>query len=168
MVLEGASPPHFSDGPSGSSVTPLAITMSGAAALVPVMAGTMEPVSSVEVTGMETDRPQLSQPALMAGGEMVKAGPSDVAEGGFRTPQPPTRLAVGGGGQRSVVNVNENIISLLLKLHSKLSGKPDSYIPLSERGASDSDNVRETASQEYRDSRIGDGCFFIEKVSSRL
>ena len=54
----------------------------------------------------------------------------------------------------SSVTVNESILSLLLKLHSRLSGRPDSYLPSNERRA-DPTLMR---------SRIGDGCFFIEKV----
>lgn len=51
------------------------------------------------------------------------------------------------------VSVEESIISLLIKLHSKLSGKPNSYRP----------NFSETT-----DSRIGDGPFFIGKLLNKL
>ncbi|XP_071748159.1 E3 ubiquitin-protein ligase UBR3 isoform X3 [Lepeophtheirus salmonis] len=58
---------------------------------------------------------------------------------------------------QSVIGINESIITLLLKLHSKLSKIPDSYIPIHNRTG-----VSTTSS--YRGSRIGNGCFFIEKV----
>lgn len=51
------------------------------------------------------------------------------------------------------VSVEESIISLLIKLHSKLSGKPNSYRP----------NFSNT-----NDSRIGDGPFFIAKLLNKL
>ena len=59
--------------------------------------------------------------------------------------------------ERGVINVNESIISILLKLHSKYSRRPDSYVPLPERSGF-------SVSPEYRKSRVGDACFFIEKV----
>ena len=59
--------------------------------------------------------------------------------------------------ERGVITVNESIISLLLKLHSKYSRRPDSYIPISERTGF-------STKEEYRKSRVGDACFFIEKV----
>ena len=31
--------------------------------------------------------------------------------------------------KRAVINVNESIVTLLLRLHSKYSGRPDSYVP---------------------------------------
>ncbi|KAK4316848.1 hypothetical protein Pmani_012025 [Petrolisthes manimaculis] len=52
------------------------------------------------------------------------------------------------------VSVEESIISLLIKLHSKLSGKPNSYRP----------NFNPTTS----DSRIGDGPFFIGKLLDKM
>ncbi|XP_023241163.1 E3 ubiquitin-protein ligase ubr3-like, partial [Centruroides sculpturatus] len=59
------------------------------------------------------------------------------------------------------IEVNESILSLLLKLHSKLSRKSDSYIPLSKRTANMID-------PNEKESRIGDGPFFIGKVLDRL
>lgn len=58
---------------------------------------------------------------------------------------------------RRAVEVNESIFSLLIVLHSKLSKKPDSYKPPSEK------NI---AIEE--DSRIGDGTYFIEKLLDRI
>ena len=45
----------------------------------------------------------------------------------------------GGDGEgsseikRAVINVNESIVTLLLRLHSKISCRPDSYVPKSHR-----------------------------------
>ncbi|ROT84089.1 putative E3 ubiquitin-protein ligase UBR3 isoform X1 [Penaeus vannamei] len=51
------------------------------------------------------------------------------------------------------IAVEESIISLLIKLHSKLTGKPNSYRP----------NFDESS-----DSRIGDGPFFIAKLLNKI
>lgn len=59
--------------------------------------------------------------------------------------------------KNAVINVNESIITLLLKLHSKYSGKKDSYVPIFQRKGF-------SVEKEYRESRVGDACFFIEKV----
>lgn len=58
------------------------------------------------------------------------------------------------------IEVNESILSLLLKLHSKLSRKLDSYVPLSNR--------TEKLDSNETESRIGDGPFFIGKVLDRI
>lgn len=60
-----------------------------------------------------------------------------------------------------VTLLNESIITLLLKLHSKYSGKPDSYVALGKRSGP-------SVTKEYRESRVGDACFFIEKVLDRI
>ena len=59
--------------------------------------------------------------------------------------------------ERDVIVVNESIISLLLKLHSNYTRRPDSYVPISERTGF-------SVTEEYRKSRVGGACFFIEKV----
>ncbi|XP_064095704.1 E3 ubiquitin-protein ligase ubr3-like isoform X3 [Macrobrachium nipponense] len=51
------------------------------------------------------------------------------------------------------VAIEDSIISLLIKLHSKLTGKPNSYRPNFE---------------DMSDSRIGDGPFFIAKLLNKL
>ena len=57
--------------------------------------------------------------------------------------------------------VNESIISLMLQLHSKYACRPDSYAPpASRKGVS--------VTEEYRESRVGDACFFVEKVLDRI
>ena len=57
------------------------------------------------------------------------------------------------------VLVNESILTLLLKLHDKLSKKTDSYLPESARGG---------AHDETMDSRIGSGEFFVGKVLDKI
>ena len=69
-------------------------------------------------------------------------------------------------GSKAMVNINESIISLLIKLHSKLSGKPDSYIPKNERAKIP--KLAHSVTQDYQESRIGDACFFIEKVLDKI
>lgn len=58
------------------------------------------------------------------------------------------------------VEVNESIISLLLKLHFHLSGNPDSYNP-DEPGSS-------SGYDQSVDSRIGDGPYFVAKLLQRI
>lgn len=53
----------------------------------------------------------------------------------------------------SMMTVNESILSLLLRLHSKMASKPDSYKPCKGR---------------IDESRIGDGLFFIEQLLDRF
>lgn len=62
------------------------------------------------------------------------------------------------------VKVSESIISLLLKLHSQLSGAPDSYDPesMTENEASSSNT------ETPRESRIGDGPFFISQLLKKI
>lgn len=54
----------------------------------------------------------------------------------------------------TVLPINETIISLLVRLHSKMSGKPDSY--------------RANKSEPPVESRIGDGPFFIEQFLNQF
>ena len=81
-------------------------------------------------------------------------------------PSGPGSTASGYGSQTSgrgkVTMLNESMITLLLQLHSKYSGRPDSYTPCDKR----TDGVSTT--KEYRESRVGDACFFIEKVLDRI
>lgn len=58
------------------------------------------------------------------------------------------------------VKVNESIISLLLKLHSQLSGIPDSY------NLDDLDST--TSTDPAADSVIGDGPFFVAKLLRKI
>lgn len=56
------------------------------------------------------------------------------------------------------VKINESIISLLLKLHSHLSGIPDSYNPEEE----------EEENSTTEDAPIGDGPYFIERLLKKM
>ena len=60
-----------------------------------------------------------------------------------------------------MINVNESIVTLLLRLHSKYSGRPDSYIPKQHRSGI-------STGEDYARSRIGDGSFFVEKVLDKI
>jgi E3 ubiquitin-protein ligase UBR3 len=54
----------------------------------------------------------------------------------------------------TLLSINETIISLLIRLHSKLSGKLDSYKP--------------TKLEQSNESRTGDGPFFIEQLLNQF
>jgi len=69
-------------------------------------------------------------------------------------------LQSGTSGSPETVEVNESIISLLLKLHSHLSGNPDSYNPEEPSSSSNAD--------QSVDSRIGDGPYFVAKLLQRI
>ncbi|XP_069676263.1 E3 ubiquitin-protein ligase Ubr3 isoform X3 [Periplaneta americana] len=77
------------------------------------------------------------------------------------------QVTSGTSGSPECVEVNESIISLLLKLHSHLSGNPDSYNPDETNNTSSSGNSS-TSSNESADSRIGDGPFFVAKLLRRI
>lgn len=62
--------------------------------------------------------------------------------------------------------MGESIISLLLKLHSQLSGVPDSYNP-EQSGISDNEAGSSTAA-EPKECRIGDGPFFIAQLLNKI
>ncbi|XP_046390043.1 E3 ubiquitin-protein ligase Ubr3 isoform X2 [Ischnura elegans] len=104
-------------------------------------------------------------PALPQGNEMVPS--SFNARKGLMKKRRQDIVMPGGSGfgpkyshnynsAPSAVVVNESIISLLLKLHSHLSGVPDSYCP---EGAQS--RVTETG-------RIGDGPFFVGRLLDRI
>lgn len=59
------------------------------------------------------------------------------------------------------VKVNESLISLLLRLHSQLSGVPDSYNPEDEEESS-------STSIDAEESSIGDGIFYIARLLRRI
>lgn len=58
------------------------------------------------------------------------------------------------------VKINESIISLLLKLHSQLSGIPDSYVPEEQEQSMSDDSEPESV--------IGDGSFFVAKLLRKI
>jgi len=84
--------------------------------------------------------------------------------------------------QPQSVKVGESIISLLLKLHSQLSGVPDSYNPeqsamsdneVSSSSSSSSSISSSSSSSSFisllpSESRIGDGPFFISQLLRKI
>ena len=52
--------------------------------------------------------------------------------------------------------ISESIISMLLKLHSKMTAKPGSYVPISVSG------------RTVSDSNIGDGSHFVQRLLDKL
>ncbi|XP_044728240.1 E3 ubiquitin-protein ligase Ubr3 [Chrysoperla carnea] len=72
----------------------------------------------------------------------------------------PKRRQVEGSPNPLTVKVNENIISLLLKLHSQLSGIPDSYNLEEETNTTTTSNANEN--------RIGDGPFFVGNLLNKI
>ncbi|XP_012142217.1 ubr3 ubiquitin ligase isoform X3 [Megachile rotundata] len=72
----------------------------------------------------------------------------------------------GGVMLPQTVKVGESIISLLLKLHSQLSGVPDSYNP--EQSAMSDNEASSSTAAEPKESRIGDGPFFIAQLLNKI
>ena len=58
--------------------------------------------------------------------------------------------------QHTILPINESIISLLFKLHAKLSGKEGQYVPLSR------------SNRSISDAPIGDGPHFVGRVLDKL
>ncbi|KAL3175252.1 hypothetical protein MRX96_010871 [Rhipicephalus microplus] len=117
---------------------------------------------------------QLSR-RLRSHGFRSKSGSGELSDGsGSSHPQLPTctpRHELEGGtalkalppsdAPRPVADVDESIVSLLLKLHSKLSGQPDSYrLP-------DKDKGGPTPEEQERD-RIGAGPHFLGLLLDKL
>ena len=93
--------------------------------------------------------------ALMAfvGGGGESSSKSVPYGSGKSLKRPPTK--------RGVIAIDESTVTLLLQLHSRYSGRADSYVPLADR-------TGYTVTDEYRESRVGDACFFIEKVLDKI
>lgn len=71
-------------------------------------------------------------------------------------------LPQSSSSQPPTIRIGESIISLLLKLHSQLSGMPDSF---------NLDSVASTSEAENSDrpeSRIGDGPYFIGQLLKKI
>ncbi|XP_031787991.1 E3 ubiquitin-protein ligase Ubr3 isoform X1 [Nasonia vitripennis] len=80
----------------------------------------------------------------------------------FRRRDPQT-----GATQPQMVRVGESMISLLLKLHSQLSGIPDSYNPEPISEPEEASSSMDT-SNPAPESRIGDGPFFISQLLKKI
>ena len=161
VVKDGpASPPAFRE--ASLAITGPMVSPGSSGALMALGPGTVDTVTSLVCP---QGGPSHIPPFPSSGGEIV---PMLETSNGGSLPTP----ELGGSEQpaittpRSVVNINDSIISLLVKLHSKLSGRPDSYSPLVERRKDP--KLAASCTQPYRDSRIGDGCFFIEKVLDKI
>ncbi|XP_025207566.1 uncharacterized protein LOC112603273 isoform X2 [Melanaphis sacchari] len=81
--------------------------------------------------------------------------------------------------QNSLVCINESIISLLLKLHSQLSGEPDSYQlpvlssqPTTSNNLIDDAKINQSASDNDNSQEdmppCGDGAFFVGRLLDRI
>ncbi|XP_049861948.1 E3 ubiquitin-protein ligase Ubr3 isoform X1 [Schistocerca gregaria] len=160
---------------SGTEIVPSAAGTSSQAVV---------PAGSVHTPEFGPHGPVESQPSLewnpsISGNEVVPAGTSFNSEvvpstSGTRKVHLKKRKQGKAGGKScgdcldrclkeeddgyypSYVSVNESIISLLLKLHSQLSGTPDSF------------NPDEVETPEMAKSRIGDGPVFIGKLLRRI
>ena len=115
---------------------PLAITG-------PSYSGSLVPATSGDLVPMTRRQRQRQPKGELSLGQTVSEDPDNEGE-----------------PKRAVINVNESIVTLLLRLHSKYSGRPDSYVPKKQRASGLSD--------EYFNSRIGDGSFFVEKVLDKI
>ncbi|KAG5323686.1 UBR3 ligase, partial [Pseudoatta argentina] len=147
------------------------------------------PSPNNEIGGQPALPPVPQRPAVLAGNEIVTAQPIN-----YRTTEivPSTsnsykhfkrRELQGGPMQPQSVKVGESIISLLLKLHSQLSGVPDSYNPeqsaMSDNEVSSSSSSSSSISSSSSssssfisllpsESRIGDGPFFISQLLRKI
>ena len=162
-VQEGDSPPSFREQPPSAAIT---MTPSTSNALLPYPRGTIEPITSVVLPSTSSNSPPYQSGDLSAGNLLVpmEEGPIGV----LPTADPPfmSQQQLPNSSHRSVVSINESIISLLIKLHSKLSGRPDSYTTRVERSKIPS--LAHTITDEYAESRIGDACFFVEKTLDKI
>ncbi|XP_057658362.1 E3 ubiquitin-protein ligase Ubr3 isoform X2 [Diorhabda carinulata] len=118
--------------------------------------------------------PPVTRPALMAGSEVGRTvrKPTKTTScsstsrelvpttsQGHRKSRSNTPLR-GANNYPPVVKVNESIISLLLRLHSQLSGVPDSY------NAEEED--RSSTSIETEETSVGDGVFYIGRLLQKI
>ncbi|XP_076675053.1 ubr3 ubiquitin ligase isoform X2 [Andrena cerasifolii] len=167
----------ISDGNSADDLIPLQRALP--ASTEESMALALEPPPSLNIGGQPALPPTPQRPAVMAGNEIVAAQPaySRLSTSGVTTieivPSTSTshklfkrRDPQGGPLQPQTVKVEESIISLLLKLHSQLSGVPDSYNP-KQSAISDNEAGSSSAAQP-EESRIGDGPFFIAQLLNKI
>ncbi|XP_013419454.1 E3 ubiquitin-protein ligase UBR3-like [Lingula anatina] len=93
-------------------------------------------------------------------------GQSDGSSGGTRPKYQSRGVATDfSSGRHSVIDINESLISLLIKLHNKLSGKPGSYVPEILRSTT---MASVTSDQPSSESRIGNGPHFIGQLLDRI
>ncbi|KAI4500168.1 hypothetical protein M0802_004585 [Mischocyttarus mexicanus] len=130
------------------------------------------------VDGQPALPPVPLHPAVMAGNELISAQTmySRLNTTGATTtdivPSTSNMFKHSKRRERQVmpqtVKVGESIISLLLKLHSQLSGVPDSY-NLDQNVTVDNEASSSTAKPvKENESRIGDGPFFISQLLKKI
>ncbi|XP_012275050.1 E3 ubiquitin-protein ligase Ubr3 isoform X2 [Orussus abietinus] len=121
--------------------------------------------------------PNVQRPALLEGNEVVRSRPTYPQLNSVRVATtrvvPSTSKAQkhhkqrqSGSTRRQTMELDESIISLLLKLHSQLSGTPDSYNPEPPSTSSEAGSSTSTTSES--ESRIGDGVFFISQLLRKI
>ncbi|GLG92566.1 Uncharacterized protein GBIM_00221 [Gryllus bimaculatus] len=151
MVPAGAGaaapPPHVR--------TPVRAGPSGAQASI-AWAGPSGQSTSTDVVPVATPYPRLA-----------RARRADVLPSTSAGRKPALRkrkqVMPGSSGSPDALEVNESIISLLLKLHSHLAGTPDSFNPDEAEAAATAEAAAEAA-----ESRVGDGPFFLGKLLHRV
>ncbi|XP_053987373.1 E3 ubiquitin-protein ligase Ubr3 [Hylaeus volcanicus] len=139
------------------------------------------PSSNNMVSGQRAISPEPPRLAIMAGNEIVPAQTvySRLSTSGITTTTeivPSTsnshkhfkrRELLSGQMQPKTVKVGESIISLLLRLHSQLSGVPDSYNP-DQSATADNEASSSSAAAQPKESRIGDGPYFIAQLLNKI
>ncbi|XP_076232510.1 ubr3 ubiquitin ligase isoform X2 [Calliopsis andreniformis] len=175
-----------SDGNSEDDLIPLQRALPPSTEVTMALALESSPPSPSNMVGGQPALPPAPQrPAVMAGNEIVAAQPacSRLSTSGVTTTEivPSTsnshtlvfsrRDTQGCQLQPQSVKVGESIISLLLKLHSQLSGVPDSYNPKQSSSCYEMDNEASSSSSSSaapKESRIGDGPFFISQLLNKI
>ncbi|KAK7870457.1 hypothetical protein R5R35_000735 [Gryllus longicercus] len=159
MVPAGAGaaapPPHVR--------TPVRAGPSGAQASI-AWAGPSGQSTSTDVVPVATPYPRLA-----------RARRADVLPSTSAGRKPALRkrkqVMPGSSGSPDALEVNESIISLLLKLHSHLAGTPDSFNPDEPEAAAAATataTATAEAAAEAAESRVGDGPFFLGKLLHRV
>ncbi|XP_066595206.1 E3 ubiquitin-protein ligase Ubr3 [Prorops nasuta] len=125
------------------------------------------------VGGQPALPPAPQRPAVMAGNEIITSTPIHSRLGTSYVMTTDIVPSTSAGHKHlkrreaqahpQLIDVGESIISLLLKLHSQLSGVPDSYNP-----EQISDSEASSSSATPTESRIGDGPFFISQLLKKI
>lgn len=151
--------------------TPTRLALPPAETGLTVALMTTEPVDEATL-GRPALPPAMQRPAVLMGNEVGRAPalaplatstevvPSTSTGGSGVSGRKPfhakRRQIEGSSTTPPKVVVNESIISLLLKLHSQLSGVPDSYDPAEQEANVDDDGC------------VGDGPFFVAKLLRKI
>lgn len=95
----------------------------------------------------------------------VVAGPDPESEGKLESPKYRSQGVNAILDQEKVselIVINESMISLLLKLHTKLAGKAGSYVCPQQRDAN------AATAESSSSSRVGDGEFFVRRILNQI